>query len=559
MNKNQFQKNIIQEAIKNKVKNNKEMNRIIRKNSEKFKMPFPSKIDLLEIYRELIKKGKISSNKYLEEILMTKKMRSLSGVTEILMTKKMRSLSGVTVVAILTKPYPCPHDCAYCPTEKEIPKSYLSNEPAVMRAIICNFDPVKQIKNRLTALEKMGHPTDKIELIIIGGTFSSLPAGYQKSFIKKCFETCNGDKPSTKDLVLDKKSKTLKQAQKINEKAKHRIIGLSIETRPDYINQKEIKKMRNLGVTKIEIGVQSLSDKILNLNNRGHGIAETIQATKLLKDAGFKINYHLMPDLPSSDLKIDKEMFKKIFKDENFQPDMLKIYPCMVTKGTKIYQWYKKGKYKPYSDKTLINLLAEIKKDIPCYVRIVRVIRDIPAPSIVAGSKISNLREIVAKEMKERGWQCKCIRCREIKSFYQPKEKIKLFRQDYKASGGKEIFLSWEDLKRKKIYAFLRLRIPSQIFSGEKQVIKVLENAAIIREIHTYGVSVPVGNKIKAAPQHQGLGKKLVQEAEKIIEKEFAKKFKIKKIAVISGVGVRQYWRKFGYCLKDTYMVKKIK
>jgi elongator complex protein 3 len=542
MNKIKLQKNIIQEAIKSKAQNSKELDKIVRKNSKKFKMLFPSKINLLETYRELIKKRKVSPNKNLEEILIT---------------KKMRSLSGVTVVAILTKPYPCPHNCVYCPTEKNIPKSYLSNEPAVMRAIICNFDPVKQIKNRLTALEKMGHPTDKIELIIIGGTFSSLPSKYQKSFVKKCFETCNGYK----------KSKTLEQAQKINEKTEHRIIGLSVETRPDYINQKEIKKMRDLGVTKIEIGVQSLSDKILDLNNRGHGVFETIQATKLLKDAGFKINYHLMPNLPGSDLKTDKEMFKRIFKDENFQPDMLKIYPCMVTKGAKIYQWYKKGKYKPYSDKTLINLLAEIKKDIPYYVRIVRVIRDIPAPSIIAGSKISNLREIVAKEMKQRGWQCKCIRCREIKSFYDSDKKIKLFRQDYSASEGREIFLSWEDLKREKIYAFLRLRIPSQIFSGKKhfpetssgQVIKVLENAAIIREIHTYGFSVPVGSKIKVVPQHQGLGKKLVQEAEKIVLNEFCPKFKIKKIAVISGVGVRQYWRKFGYKLKDTYMVKKIK
>ena len=557
MNKHQFQKNIIQEAIKNKVKNSKEMDKIVRKNSEKFKMPFPSKIDLLETYRQLIKKKEISPNRSstLSEKALDKNLE------EILMTKKMRSLSGVTVVAILTKPYPCPHNCAYCPTEKNIPKSYLSNEPAVMRAIICNFDPAKQIKNRLTALKKMGHPTDKIELIIIGGTFSSLPSIYQKSFIKKCFETCN-----------NKKSKTLEQAQRINEKAKHRIVGLSVETRPDHINKKEIKKLRNLGVTKIEIGVQSLSDKILKLNNRGHGVSETIQATKLLKDAGFKINYHLMPNLPGSNLKIDKEMFKRIFKDENFQPDMLKIYPCMVTKGAKIYQWHKQKKYKPYSDKILINLLAEIKKDIPCYVRIVRVIRDIPATSIVAGSKISNLREIVAKEMKKRGWQCQCVRCREVKGFYNLKKKInpvfarkswvKLFRQDYSASGGKEIFLSWEDSKREKIYAFLRLRIPSQIFtpleiihsrnssrlnhnlkttsapinpeqkfligfSNEKYFIKALRNAAIIREIHTYGFSVPVGNKIKIAPQHQGLGKKIVQEAERIVRDEF-KKYGIK-------------------------------
>jgi len=540
MNKIKLQKNIIQEAVKSKVKNSRELNMIVRKNSKKFKMPFPSKIELLAIYQSLTEEKKIAPDKNLEELLIT---------------KKMRSLSGVTVVAILTKPYSCPHNCVYCPTEKEIPKSYLSNEPAVMRAIICNFDPVKQIKNRLNALEKMGHPTDKIELIIIGGTFSSLPSEYQKSFIKKCFETCN-----------DKKSKTLKQAQKLNEKAKHRIVGLSIETRPDYINQKEIKKMRTLGITKVEIGVQSLNDKILNLNNRGHGVSETIQATKLLKDAGFKINYHLMPNLPGSNLKIDKEMFKRIFKNENFQPDMLKIYPCMVTKGAKIYQWYKQGKYKPYSNKTLINLLAEIKKDLPYYVRVVRVIRDIPATSIVAGSKISNLRQIVADEMMRRNWQCKCIRCREIKNYYDPLKKVKLFRQDYKASKGKEIFLSWEDLKREKIYAFLRLRIPSYIIEKQKyfpetslgQVIKVLENAAIIREIHTYGFSVPFGEKTKIAPQHQGLGKKLVQEAEKIIRNEF-KKYGIKKIAVISGVGVRNYWRKLGYRLKETYMVKKIK
>ncbi|MFZ5364375.1 MAG: elongator complex protein 3, partial [Patescibacteria group bacterium] len=422
--------------------------------------------------------------------------------------------------------------------EKNMPKSYLSNEPAVMRAIAFNFNPEKQVAGRIKVLEMNGHPTDKLELIVIGGTWSALPDKYQKWFIQKCFNGANG-----------KKSKNLAAAQKINETAAHRIIGITLETRPDHITPNEIARMRELGATRVELGVQSIYDSILQRNCRGHNAAETVRATKLLKDAGFKICYHLMPNLPGSTLVKDLKMFREIFSNSDFQPDMIKIYPCVVTRGSEIYKWWKQKKYKPYSEKQLIDLLIKIKKIIPPYVRINRLIRDIPSPSIEAGNKISNLREVLQQEMSRRGLACKCIRCREIGHQKNIKYTApKLFVKKYNASGGTEYFISFDSPDKKILYAFIRLRIPDFEMPA---VLPELENAALIRELHTYGHLVPIDKKTPGATQHLGLGKKLMAEAEKI-----AKKYGLKKMAVISGVGVREYYKKLGYYLEGTYMVK---
>jgi elongator complex protein 3 len=517
---------IVQELIKSQIKDREDLDSFKRKMAKKYKIPCPKNIELLKIYHKLARKKRI---KHIEKILRIRPIRSLSGIIN---------------VSVLTKPYPCPGKCIFCPSQKNIPKSYLDKEPAVQRAILTNFNPYLQVQVRLKSLEKIGHPVDKIELRIIGGTWSYYPKQYQTWFIKKCFASANQYRGKNKLQV-----KSLEKVQKKNEKAKCRIIGITIETRPDYVDIKEIKRMRNLGITRVELGVQSIYDDVLKINKRGHNIKSTIKATRLLKDAGFKVSYQMMPNLLGSNFKKDIKMFEQLFSNPDFQPDLLKIYPLALVKQSPLYRWYKQKKFKPYSKDKLIKLLIEIKKQIPYQCRIQRIIRDIPSKYIVeGGTKTSNLREIVQKEMKEKGLKCKCIRCREIKKEYGNKEKIYLFRKDYNASKGKEIFLSFENKKRDKLYALLRLRI-----SKGKSYLPVLDRAGIIREIHTYGQMTPVGSK-PLSSQHRGLGKKLMKRAEQIVKKEF----NLNKIAVISGIGVRGYYEKLGYKLKHTYMIKQI-
>ena len=418
-----------------------------------------------------------------------------------------------------------------------MPKSYLANEPACMRAVLTKFDPYKQTKARLDSLAMTGHKTDKIELIVLGGTWSYYDKKYQEWFIKRCFQACNA-----------KSKQTLKQAQKINEKAKHRIIGLTLETRPDYINKNEVERLRWLGATRIELGVQSIYDEVLRYNHRGHNTEKTIKATKLLKNAGIKITYHIMLGLPGSNFQKDIKMFKELFSNPSFQPDQLKIYPCVVLKTAPLYKLWKNKKYKPYNEKQLLKLLSEVKKNIPPYVRIVRIIRDIPSQSIVAGNKTSNLRQL----MEQKKVKCNCIRCREIRNSKFKIQNSKLLRREYDASDGKEIFLSFEDTKNNKLLAFLRLRITNE------WSLPVLQNCAIIRELHVYGQVATINSKLKIQNpkyvQHTGFGKLLMDKAEKIAKNEF----KFKKIAVIAGIGVREYYYKLGYKLKNEYMVKNL-
>ena len=535
--KNIHQK-ILLKIIKARPKNLAQFLKLKRQFSSELKLPPVSNATLIKAASQIK--------------IINRTLYHLNTLLPLLTKRPTRTLSGVTPLTVLTKPYACPSRCLYCPHEPGMPKSYLSNEPAAQRAKMNRFDPARQVRMRIRALESNGHLVDKIELLILGGSFNAYPRAYQKNFIKKCFEVCNSGPAREFWFLRTRTAKTLEQEFKKNETAKYRIIGITIETRPDLINEKEIKWFRELGITRVQLGVQHLDDKILKLVRRGHTAEQTARATKLLKQACFKIDYHLMPDLPGSTPAKDLAMFKKLFTNENFQPDQLKIYPTVVNQYAPLYRWFKSGKHKPYSPKKLIHLLTKVKLTIPYYVRINRLIRDIPKESITAGNKITNLRQVLAEKMKQNHVKCKCMRCREAKEDITDIKKAKLFTLKYQASGGTEYFISYESPKRDKLYSFLRLRInnPDCLDAGLAAALPELKNASLVREVHTYGRLVPVDAK-SAKIQHTGFGKKLMKIAE-----ELTLKHNLNKIAVISGIGVRPYYRKLGYKLQGTYMVK---
>ena len=516
-----------------------------------------SRADLMVVKRTLSKKYQIKmlQNSDILKILPEyEDSTQKTAIQKILRKRSIRTMSGIAPVAVLTKPFACPGKCAYCPTEKDVPQSYLSNEPAVMRAIRCEYDPYKQVQLRLKALEANGHEPTKIELIVIGGTWSVLPMEYKFWFVASCFRAANDfsriknhelrikKNSISQKIKIEKLKKELSEEQKKNETARYKLIGVTLETRPDYINESELLEMRALGATRVELGVQAIDDQILKLNKRGHGVQAVAEATKLLRDFGFKVTYHLMPGLPGSTAAKDLKMFKQLFIDERFQPDQLKFYPTVVTRGSLLYKWWRAGKYKPYSDKVLQKLIIDCKKVVPVYVRIIRLIRDIPSESIMAGNTITNLRQV----MQQRGVECNCIRCREARDARIKNYELRTMK--YEASGGMEYFIEASSADKKVLYGFCRLRLSDHT---EMQQLVVLRNSALIRELHVYGELVSMGASKKV--QHAGLGKILMAEAEKI-----ARKSKFEKIAVIAGVGVRGYYRKLGYKLKDTYMVKSL-
>jgi elongator complex protein 3 len=522
---------IIKYIDKNPIKNRQQLDNLKRSYAKRYQTFLPSNVELLKAYHKLVENKTIKKNEDLEKFLIT-----LPG----------RSLSGIVNISVLTKPYPCPGQCVFCPIESGFPKSYLKGEPAADRAFDLNYDPYWQVKKRLEMLVSQGHNVDKMELRIIGGTWSFYPKQYRTWFIKRCFEAANSFGKTKKSS----QRKNLLIVQKENEKAKVRIVGLSIETRPDYITEEEVKNLRQLGVTMVELGVQSVFNDVLAINQTGLTEEIIAQATKILRQGGFKILYHLMPNLYGSNREKDLLMFQKVFNDKRFKPDWIKIYPVVVMENTKLFQLWKEKKYQPYTDEQLTNLLIEIKKLLPYWVRVARIIRDIPAPKIVAGTKISNLREIIQREMKKKNLTCHCIRCREIRGNYNLKEKIFLFREDYEVAQGKEIFLTFENKDRTKLFSLLRLFISDK---NEKPIFNCLKNSSIIREIRTYGELVPLEKK-ELAPQHRGLGKKIIKEAEKITQKEFH----LNKIAVIASVGTRDYFRKQGFRLEESYMTKNL-
>ncbi len=521
------------------IKSGRDLEKLKEKISAVFGISPPSNADLRKAYLEGLRGGYSSVSLKAEKWLCA---------------KKMRTSSGVATVAVLTRDFPCRGECLYCPTEKSMPKSYLSNEPAVMRAVTVGFDPYQQVQKRLEALELNGHSVSKIEIIVMGGTFSHLPEQYRYDFVKECFRACNeyrqGARIKVKGGRIKKDIESVKEElflqQKRNETAAVRVVGLTLETRPDSLDEKEVKKFRELGATRVEIGVQSVDDGALKLNRRGHGAEETVRATKLLKNAGFKVSYHMMLGLPGSSPKKDYLSMQKIFSDECFMPDLVKIYPCAVTSGSELFDLWRKGKYEPLSNSETEKLIIKIKKIIPPWVRVSRVIRDIPSTSIAAGPNISNLRQLIAEKAK-----CRCIRCREIKKGIFDDKRAIMRRIDYAASGGREIFLEWVDKKNEKLFSLLRLRLPTD---NSNPILPELKNAALFRELHTYGRAVTVGEKSVGRAQHAGLGKKLLMEAERIVKEESD----YKKIAVIAGIGVREYYQKQGYGLEGCYMTKRI-
>jgi elongator complex protein 3 len=531
--------------------------------------------DLSQTKRDFAKQFHIAEPPTNSELLLAyHSQKNISpSLEKILRKRKIRTLSGIAAITVLTKPHPCPGTCAYCPHQDKMPVSYLKNEPAVMRAVLCKFNPYKQVQMRLRALQDNGHSIDKLELIVLGGTWSYYPKKYQTWFITECFRAAN-DFPRSCSPLLTRRGaggevvsiaggEGLLREQLKNEKAKNRIIGLTLETRPDYIDENELQNMRLLGATRVEIGVQHIDDQILKLNKRGHLVDQTIKATALLRQFGFKITYHLMPNLPGSTPAKDLAMFKKIYSDPRFQPDQIKIYPCVVAEGSLLHQWWQKGQWHAYSTKTLINLIIKIKSITPPWVRLIRIIRDIPGESIIAGNKITNLRQEIKFIMDKNSLACQCIRCREAGHQQNLKDKnqsaswrTKLFTRTYQVSNGIEYFLSFESSDQKILYAFCRLFLPltspPQTRRGKGVVLKSLQPyqpICLLRELHTYGEMAPISKK--APVQHQGLGKKLLAEAEKI-----AKKNNYQKLSIISGIGVRGYYRKLGYHLENTYMVK---
>ncbi len=441
----------------------------------------------------------------------------------------------------MTEPAPCPGHCLYCPTYLETPQSYTPESPAVLRAIRCEYDARAQVEFRLKILTEMGHPTDKVELIIMGGTFLATPVAYQYLFIKGCFDALNGTD-----------SLDLAEAKRFNESALHRCTGLCIETRPDWCGQDEIGRMLEFGTTRVEMGVQIPDDEIYRTVRRGHTVADVVQATALLKEHGFKVHYHLMPGLPGSTPEHDLEMAALVFADPRFRPDGLKLYPTMVVGGTELEEWYRDGRYQPYDDETMLTLMADIKAIVPEYVRISRVLRDIPAKYIVGGLKDS-VRDLVREKMEARGIACRCIRCREYGHRLKRGREAGLpylKRLDYDASGGREIFLSFVDAND-TLFGLLRLRIQDKPLPVPGDGMEGC--TAVIRELHVYGPEVPLSQQEEDAVQHKGLGKALMLEAERIAAEEFG----ARQIAVLSGVGAKEYYRTgFGYRSAGDYMVR---
>jgi elongator complex protein 3 len=460
----------------------------------------------------------------------------------LLMVKPAKTASGVAVIAVMPKPYGCPHGrCIYCPggIESNTPLSYTGTEPATKVAQRFSYDPYQQVRSKMEQLQSRGHDTGKTEVVIVGGTFPFMPADYQRQFAKSCYDALNG-----------KKSSTLQQAVATNETAGNRCVGFTVETKPDYCKESHIDLMLELGVTRIEIGVQSLNNNVYRLVNRGHTLDDVVHAFKIARDAGYKIVAHMMPGLPGSSSKKDIEDFRRLFEDDAFKPDMLKIYPTLVLEHTGLFNMHKSGKYQAYSEDELVNVIVEAKKVVPEWVRIMRIQREIESKDIIAGPKSGNFRQIVLKKLRQQGYTCKCIRCREtgLQRRYPSEEEVIFRRTDYFASGGREIFLSYESKAGDTILGFLRLRQVASPHRGE------LDGSSVVRELHIYGQAISIGSRSdrEDSYQHRGLGMKLLKEAERISKDEL----RVDKIAVISAVGTRQYYKKLGYQQDGPYVSK---
>lgn len=560
-----------------------------------------------------------------------------SQLAQFLRLKPVRSLSGVVPVTIFTKPYACSGNCIFCPTQKNVPKSYLSDEPGIQRALVHKYEPFNQVFYRIEAMWKNYHNTEKVELIISGGTWDDYKKRYRLEYMIQLFKALNRTKlevehkqkgikvrknkviyEQNKRVDLAEKTKSelweiLRAEQKINEKAKHRAVGISVETRPDKVTLKSIALLRRMGITKVQLGVQNLNDRILEMNNRGHGVQETYRAIRLLRLNGFKVQIHWMCNLYGATIKSDERDFARLFDDYRVKPDELKIYPCSIVKGTKLYDMWKNGEYVPYSTEQLIELMIRCKQNVPTYCRISRLFRDIPSQLIEAGNKKTNLRQMVQNDMLSRGLRCNCIRCREVRGEKFPKEDVEFKVLEYETDGSTEYFLSFvtgggtvdtdtsirsssdgcdaitgEDnsnlqsncfdgfskahssqVGKSLIIGFLRLSIVNRIIENasidsngieayeenkDKLRLNVLKNVhAMIRELHVYGAVVGLDEEGEGAGQHVGLGSRLIDEAVKLVRKQCKDYGNGRRLGVIASVGTREYYRKYGFKIEETY------
>ncbi len=536
---------IIKEILEGKVKTKKDLERIKLKACRDFKlMEFMSNSLLLE-YASPAEKAEISP---------------------LIRKKPTRTISGVAVVAVMCKPHKCPHGrCTYCPESDIAPPSYTGEEPAALRARMFDFDPYKQTYNRMLQLESIGHPLDKVELIVMGGTFPSYYTCYQEWFVTRCIQAMNDfgfNDPeerikirNAKELMVPGNFSYLEDVQTANEQSPVRCVGMTFETRPDYAKIEDVDRMLRMGVTRVELGVQTIYNFIYKRIERGHRVEDVVESSRILRDSGIKVAMHLMPGLFSNPER-DMRIFHRIFEDEKFKPDMLKIYPCLVTQGSKLHELWKKGDYKPYTTEDAVDLIVNVKKMLPKWVRTMRIQRDIPSQLIEAGVKKSNLGEIVYQKLAEEKVNCQCIRCREVGhrgavGVNPDFNDIKLMKEEYNAGEGREIFISQEDPINDILIGFLRLRIPS--LKAHRS--EVNEKTALVRELHVYGQMAELGQKKDEIWQHMGYGEKLLHEAERVASENYDKN----KLLIISGVGARNYYRKFGYKREGPYMSKIIK
>jgi ELP3 family radical SAM enzyme/protein acetyltransferase len=553
---------------------------IFNRLQENITLEFEKNIDNFKIISDIDKFKKNIQKKYKytisnAEFIKIYKNLNLENqqLRNLITKKKCKSNSGVLVITVLTSAHPqyidekgiiktarfsCKHDCAYCPNEPAHegnnwvaqPRSYLYSEPAVLRANANDFDPIKQMNSRLSTLIKMGHIPDKLEIIVLGGTWCEYPRNYQDRFITELYYSAN----IYFDSEPKRPKKTLEEEIVINETSQIHIIGLTLETRPDTINIEEIANFRRYNCTRIQLGVQHTNNSVLKKINRGHTIESAYEAIKLLKNNCYKVDIHIMPNLPGASYEIDKVMLEEILYDQRIQVDQYKIYPTAIVPFTKIKKWFDEGSYIPYDDMLLYDLIKNFKKNVQKYKRLNRIIRDIPGHYIEGGysTKFVNMRQLLQDDMRLNKWYCKCIRCREIKGNSISIDNIKLNIEKYTASDSDEYHISFDtDCDNNYLIGFLRLRLNKE--DAANQVLHSIKGCALIRELHVYSNLNSVGDNIDGSLQHKGFGKQLVAKAE-----EIAKDNGYHKVAIISGTGVREYYKKLGYKLIDTYMIKNI-